>query len=180
MISPLVFAVAGVLASPDHVVPGASHSPPPPREVSSSISQAVQPTPENANAFLRQVMSNGVTRVHLMRSTDEIVQPPRAIKTTSSSSLCFIKIIYTGEWFGLPEDFELTINFASAGAVKPFYEDQSRSVVAFLATVYHIRRVGEQLPGLALDLGSESMEPRVLAAAQMLATHCNPQQSFGF
>ena len=142
-------------------------------------SQAGERTPANARAFLQQTLSNGVTRVHVMRSSDTIVQPARAIASVQIVG-CLLDINYVGEWFGLAEEFALNINLSKAVEVKPFYDDSSRSAVALLVPVVHFTRVQENLPGIVLEVGSESMEPRVTAALQILIADCNPEPSLGF
>lgn len=139
------------------------------------------PTAFDAQQFLKETLTNGVSRVHPMTATNEMVSQGRAIARVSASR-CSTTITYIGDWFGRAVEETLTVDWTRSVDVKPFYTDPARSHVAALVAVQQTSTVGtvESIPGFVIDTGSESMEPRVTKALQTIVAECRPASSHGF
>ncbi|MDP2260801.1 MAG: hypothetical protein Q8J89_13910 [Caulobacter sp.] len=138
------------------------------------------PTLTNAKAFLKEVLLNGVSRVHLMRATDTMVSDGYLVKDVGGGR-CTSRITYVGDWFGRPSDNSLVVDWTKAVDVSPFFSDPSRSHIKVLAATTEERMgVVTSISGVSINPGSEDLEMRLTKALKVIVEACRPKSSTGF
>ncbi|OYW82260.1 MAG: hypothetical protein B7Z26_03690 [Asticcacaulis sp. 32-58-5] len=127
----------------------------------------------DAHAFMQEVIDNGVTKVHLMKTTGNMDAVPYQTKSESYMKRCEWSLSLIGGSDG--RGARAKLDWTRAMAVKPFFQDPGQSQVAVIAPV----TAREPFVGIVLDTGSEEMEARITKAMNVIKDDCAPK-SHGF